>query len=434
MLLLVPALAPLLFPALAPPRVIATTPAHAQAGVDPAATDRVTIRFDRPMLVGSHSWIGAPPLFPTPAGQPAWTSPTTTELPVRLEPDHDYMLRLNSESKQGFRTPDGEPLAPNTLVFSTRPYPTTPERNRAALDTLGVLLTTRYSHRNRLGIDWAALIDEHAPALAASDSSLSLAVGLADLLARARDLHVTVLIGDLTLPTHSRIYAPNFNARVLSRLLPDLAKRTEQVYACRTPDDVGYILITSWDPAGGPGAAAIDAVRDLADTRALIIDVRPNPGGDETQAQRLSACFVDQPTVYARNDRVDAGSPSGFSGMYDRSIAPSDDAPRYLSPVYVLSGPGVVSSCEGFLLMMRAAGAHILGEPSAGASGDPKPHAIADDITVMLPSWRTYTPRGLPIEGEGVTPDTFIRVTPEDVAADDPVLRAALEMATTGRP
>jgi hypothetical protein len=51
--------------------------------------------------------------------------------------------------------------------------------------------------------------------------------------------------------------------------------------------------------------------------------------------------------------------------------------------------------------MLRAAGATLVGAPSAGSSGRPVPHRLGNGVTAWLPSWIDGTP-------------------------DDPVLTAAL--------
>ena len=84
------------------------------------------------------------------------------------------------------------------------------------------------------------------------------------------------------------------------------------------------------------------------------IDVRPNSGGAEPLAQGVAGCFVGRPTLYAKHVYRDASSPSGFGKLSKRMLQPNEDQPRYRGKVVVLTGPENMSSCEGFLLMMKA--------------------------------------------------------------------------------
>jgi C-terminal processing protease CtpA/Prc len=83
-----------------------------------------------------------------------------------------------------------------------------------------------------------------------------------------------------------------------------------------------------------------------------------------------------------------------------------------------------MSSNESFLLMMRAAGAKLLGGRSFGSSGNPLPHRLSNGVVVNLPSWREYQSNGTPLEGNGILPDRTVAWP--GVPTDDVVLRASL--------
>lgn len=91
-------------------------------------------------------------------------------------------------------------------------------------------------------------------------------------------------------------------------------------------------------------------------------------------------------------------------------------------------GPGNMSSCESFLLMMRQAGATLVGEKSYGASGNPKPHDLGNGVTVYLSSWNDMLPDGTPLEGRGVAPDVTVKATPAELEKGDSILDAALKI------
>jgi carboxyl-terminal processing protease len=86
----------------------------------------------------------------------------------------------------------------------------------------------------------------------------------------------------------------------------------------------------------------------------------------------------------------------------------------------------VASSAEAFVLMMRAAGATLMGAPTRGASANPKLVELGQGISVRIPSWRAMLPDGSYFEGVGIPPDIAVPVTPDEVAAGDKVLDAAV--------
>ena len=82
-----------------------------------------------------------------------------------------------------------------------------------------------------------------------------------------------------------------------------------------------------------------------------------------------------------------------------------------------------MSSNEAFLLMMRAAGATLVGETSGGSSGNPRRYPLPNGMQIVLPQWQSLTPDGAMIEGVGITPDIEVI---EDAAPPDETLRRAL--------
>ncbi|HEY5241890.1 MAG TPA: S41 family peptidase [Polyangiaceae bacterium] len=128
---------------------------------------------------------------------------------------------------------------------------------------------------------------------------------------------------------------------------------------------VGYLLVTSFsqDRCGGLPRAFDAALSRLGDVRALVVDARPNTGGDELIARQIAGRFVGASVAYAKHEVRDASG--GFGPLQTRVLDPVP--PRLTVPVAVVVGPADMSSCEAFLLMMRAAGARLVGERTLGA-------------------------------------------------------------------
>jgi RNA polymerase sigma-70 factor (ECF subfamily) len=102
------------------PVVLEMSPANGATGVDPRTTE-LRVTFSVPMA-GGFSWTGGGPEYPSlPAGQgPRWTEDhRTCIMPVRLEPNHQYRLGLNSPSHKNFQSAAGVPLDPVSYTFKT---------------------------------------------------------------------------------------------------------------------------------------------------------------------------------------------------------------------------------------------------------------------------------------------------------------------------
>jgi len=91
-----------------------------------------------------------------------------------------------------------------------------------------------------------------------------------------------------------------------------------------------------------------------------------------------------------------------------------------------LIGRYCMSSNESFILMMKAAGATLVGERTYGSSGNPKPHELANGVTIFLPSWKDMLPEGSVLEGVGVAADVEVKTQPAEFEKQDPVLDKAL--------
>jgi RNA polymerase sigma-70 factor (ECF subfamily) len=105
---------------MAKPAVLEMSPANGATGVDPK-TAELRVTFSVPMGPG-FSWTGGGPSYPPlRAGErPHWTEDRITcILPVRLEPNRQYRLGLNSPSHKNFQSAAGVPLAPVVYTFKT---------------------------------------------------------------------------------------------------------------------------------------------------------------------------------------------------------------------------------------------------------------------------------------------------------------------------
>lgn len=426
------------------PRVVATVPAHGTAGLDPELIARLVVEFDRPMRRGSHSWVRGGLDFPETTGPPTWLDERRAVLPVRLVSGRDEAVSVNGGRFRNFRSADGVSARPTPIVFSTRPHVLEPGDAERTLVALRARLPACYSYADRLGIDWPSRIDDAAESLLASPSGLALAVRIAALLDEAEDPHLSVALDGRALPgggvEHRRAQRDlelRHDGRVLAGVLRagTIRQHEHGIATALAADGVGFIVVPTWSGAG-TGDAAVRALaaleREHGPLDALVIDVRPNGGGDETEARRLARCFVHHPVIYARRRVMPACGASLVDVPAVLEAREVGHAPEFTRrPVAVLAGPGTMSSCEAFVLMMRAAGATIVGRPTFGSSGNPQPHDLGAGIEIRLPSWIALDANGTPFEGPGIAPDVLVEAAPS-AEAGDPVLAAALERLRTG--
>jgi RNA polymerase sigma-70 factor (ECF subfamily) len=429
-LLLLPILLALPTPTLAsPPKVLHASPDRADTGIDPAVT-HLTVVFDQDMDVHGQSICGSGPTYPG-AGTPTWTDARTLVLPIKLEPGRTYALSINCPAAVNSRSVHGEPAEVYPITFATRaagdPAPAlTEDQARAAAATLREAIDRRYSYASLRGVDWPAAFARHAPALEAARTPSAFARGAARLLAEGKDPHVTVRVGEFTLGTVPPLTKTNFDLGLVKRLVKDLEQKSPRVWTGHYAD-VPYALIADWTgPAADyePFFAFIDKERDAP---GLILDVRPNSGGDERTARTVAGVFATRTAVYSRHKVKDPAAPTGWQPQGERSVGPAEGRTHFDGRVAVLMGPACMSSNESFLLMMRhATRALLVGERSRGSSGRPQPVDLGIGVTVNLPTWVDMTPAGDFIEGVGIEPD----IEAPSLTGTDPALGEGLRQVS----
>lgn len=423
-----------------PPALRQTTPVSGATAVDPNLRF-IQVEFDQDMAEGSHSWVGGGDTFPTLRGMPYWTGPRTAVLPVSLVPDHDYALAVNSSSFTNFRGRDGTPATPTPLTFRTGPARPAPDptvvartENAASIPVLRRHLDRYYAHRDVHKVDWETAFRKADASLKDANSPTVFAEAAGKLLAAAEDLHVTLAVEGRLFASHSRRVPYNCNPQTLRQLVPAWQKLGPRVVSGRFSDDIGYLLIASWDREHADtldqAQLALDA---LLDTKGLIVDVRMNAGGDEGWAQQFAGRFITAELPYAQAAYRAVDEPGGFTQPIPRVLRPDGEHQRYAGQVVVLMGHYNMSSTESFLLMLRQVpGCKLIGETSFGSSGNPQPHGLPNGVIVNLPCWKDMDLDGHLIEGVGVRPDVEIKAAPADFAKGDPVLEAALKLLRGG--
>lgn len=298
--------------------------------------------------------------------------------------------------------------------------------NATAFARLRQAVERDYSYRDRLNIDWDKRLAEFQPRFLAAASKGEFERVTVEFLGAAKDVHIWLKDGTRTVGTYQMDLRPNFNPRLLPKYLAQFKQHGKTVVTGRFADRIRYVAIGTWD-ARDPAAteAAVAAVKEAATAKVpVILDVRPNTGGAELTARRVAAFFVTNPVVYAKHISHSAGRDGPIQ---ERMVGPDASGVRHPGPCVVLMGPANISSCEAFLLMMRAAGCPLIGSRSQGASGNPMPHDLGNGLVVMLPSWRSLGLDGKELEGVGITPDITVQAAPGDFTMKDPVLEKVLE-------
>lgn len=433
-----------------PPAVVKTSPRAGDTEVDAAGVTEIRVTFSKDMMDRTWSWSQiSDDTFPKTTGQPHYDKDRRTcVLPVKLGPGKTYVLWINSEKFSNFKDATGMPAVPYLLVFETKPAapkdgkkhqalapprPPFDEALRArAFDLLWGKMDREYSYFTlKKDVDWNALKAEYRPPALRAATVEEFVEVLRPMLANLHDLHVWIATPGGTVATYRSPAARNYNTAAVRAALEGTTKCGAFAVVGRTRGDgFGYFLMTHQSAATPESVRqAVKALRGLGDVPGFVVDLREANGGNEEYARAIARLFCARDTVYARS-KYRTGKPAhdDFGPVYDRVLKASE-VPR-TQPVVCLVGRRCVSSGEGFAQMMKCLPqVTLVGEPTRGASGNPRPVDLPGlDVAVLFSSWVDLMPDGSPIEGVGIRPDVVVAL-PEDAYRDrDPTLDKALEV------
>ncbi|MGH8194783.1 MAG: S41 family peptidase [Woeseiaceae bacterium] len=192
----------------------------------------------------------------------------------------------------------------------------------------------------------------------------------------------------------------------------------------RLPGNVGYLDLRVFAPTAMAGDVAAAAMTLLAQSDALIIDLRNNGGGHGEMAHLIMAYLF-------RESREVSGSYHRPTDQHTRAMTPAWVPGRRYGeerPVYVLISDSTFSAAEGFAYDLQALGrAVVVGEPSGGGAHPFEYRRVHPHFVLSLAEARSINPiTGGNWQGTGVQPD--VRV-PADKALDE-----ALELAHANAP
>ena len=175
----------------------------------------------------------------------------------------------------------------------------------------------------------------------------------------------------------------------------------------RLPGNVGYLDLRGFLPARYGAETVVAAMNFIANTDALIVDLRRNGGGDPAMVALISSYLFE-------------GEPVHLNDLYFRPdnstrqwwTLPYVPGKRYggKKEVYVLTSKRTFSAAEEFTYNLKnLKRATIVGETTGGGAHPGGPRRINDHFRIWVPSGRAINPISKTNwEGTGVKPDVDV--------------------------
>ncbi len=306
----------------------------------------------------------------------------------------------------------------------------------AQFDSLWSAFDENYTYFDHKKIDWNAAKSSFRPRAAQAVDQTALNQVFKDMLATLHDQHVRLVApSGAQTPTYEPKPFVNWRQDVWVEYLKKHSTLSVQVkpeLLVANLQGIGYLMIGAWDPSQF-GVSDIDtAISQAQSFPALIIDVRPNAGGDSGLAFALAQRFLAGPVIAGYYQTKSGPGHSDFNAAVPNTLLPRGPW-QYTKPVILLVGKATLSSSESFVSAMRELpNVTVVGEATGGSSGNPKTYALTSGWSYTVSSWIETTARNEVIEDKGIQPHVLIPSSEADFAAGiDPVFEWAIAKAKT---
>ena len=295
-------------------------------------------------------------------------------------------------------------------------------------------------------VDWDALYRVYRPLVTRETTEDELFEIMSHLLGHLNDNHVRLVAGERQFRSgilwelggegYAEQEMRDFSISLVQAeyLVTDLEARGIFRYAW-LPDSIGYLRIRGFSNLAQSSEAIDHIMGVFQSARAMVVDLRVTPGGDDRVGKAIADRFADTKRLYMKTYERNGPEHDDFAPPKYWYVEPGG-ALQFTGPVVVLMNRWAISAAENFALAMRVL-------PHVTLVGDFTSGVFADVYGDRLPngwqfsvSFKLFVDHtGFCWEGIGVPPDLRIINTPDDIEAGrDRVLEFGLDLIRRGEP
>lgn len=315
----------------------------------------------------------------------------------------------------------------------------TPNTPETTFETFWHLFNENFAFFDVRDVDWQSAYEPYRPMITPETTEEELFSILQEMVAPLGDGHVSIIA---PFNYYTALKTPGWLEGMSEEELPEVALSAITPYLIDEPryaadevilygnvaENVGYINITAFEVSDTDmlAEAMTDLLAEFANVKAIIIDIRLNPGGDDTMGMFIAGHFTDDRHLVSRKS---VWFEDAFHSIMEVYVEPTTDAP-FTGDVYLLTSRMSLSAAETFTLAMKTLpNVTIVGESTNGMLSDSWFVVLPNGWAGTLSNEQYLSDGGVVYEGVGVPPDIEMLITAEDFAAGhDPILESVLEL------
>jgi hypothetical protein len=285
-------------------------------------------------------------------------------------------------------------------------------------------------------IDWKEQYAKFRPKVTTGITDTELYETLTGLLEVLDDNHVYLRpLKGTGLPWYNggilgRTKVEDYNRTVAQKYLTNKQVYNNSLEYGRFGENTGYINILNFENNITSYYKAMDDIlKQLSDTKGVVIELRENGGGEDRVAQYIANRFASERNLSFTAAVRNGPGYNDFSKPIPFYTEPEGDF-QYRKPVVLLTNLNTYSSGETFVLaMLQNKNVKVVGGVTGGALSDAVERDLPNGWSYRLPIADVRDARGKNLEGIGIQPHIAIKNTKEELQSGrDKALEKALEL------
>jgi hypothetical protein len=282
-----------------------------------------------------------------------------------------------------------------------------------------------YSYFIHKNIDWNAVKTQYQPNFQKNMTADQFAEEFNTVLQVLHDWHVWVQKPNEEYLGYNGTITTNYTSKPRNRYAPNGYQSlgngiiTHGIVG-ENGENIAYIRIETLDTESFKAVSDQD-IENLfttyADASGMIIDIRPNSGGNEENAAKFASRFTDAPLLFGKVTFRNGPNHNDFDPPIEKTLEPSTGT-HFNKKAVCLIGQRVMSSGEWFTLMMKVCPkVTLMGDHTRGASGGPEVFSMKNGVKYNISRWVAYTYDDVAFEDHGIEP--AIKIPPEQSFDDE---------------